>query len=115
MSEMYTNYYDILVRHSLGNFRDLLKEIAYSPVMGTWLTFKGSSSFASSGTYPDENFSREIMELFSIGLFNLNPDGTPVRDELGEPVPTCALQRFPPPPPPWPVVVACALWSYCAT
>jgi hypothetical protein len=114
MSEMYTNYYDILVRHSLGNFRSLLKEIAYSPVMGTWLTFKGSSSFASSGTYPDENFSREIMELFSIGLFNLNPDGTPVRDELGEPVPTCALQRFPPPPP-WPVVVACALWSYCAT
>lgn len=87
-SELYTSYYDIFVRHAHGNFRELLKEIAYSPVMGTYLTFKGSASFASSGTYPDENFSREIMELFSIGLFNLNADGTPVRDEVGKPVPT---------------------------
>lgn len=88
-SELYTAFYDIFVRQAFGNFRDILKEISYNPLMGKWLTFKGSSAFATSGTYPDENFSREIMELFSIGLFNMNPDGTTMRDPTtGEPVPT---------------------------
>ena len=55
--EHWTVFYDIFTRNSLGNFRTLFKEIAYSPLMGSWLTFRGSQAFARSGNYPDENFA----------------------------------------------------------
>lgn len=50
-------FYDIFTRKSLGNFQALFKEIAYSPLMGAWLTYRGSKAFAISGNYPDENFA----------------------------------------------------------
>ena len=62
-------YYDIFVRHAFGNYRDILKEVAYSPVMGIMLTFRGSKSTAynlkllRSLRFPDENFAREIMQV----------------------------------------------------
>lgn len=74
--ESYMAYYDIFVRNALGNFRQILKEVSYNPSMGSYLTFMGAQSFASSGNFPDENYAREIMQLFSIGLCMLNEDGS---------------------------------------
>ncbi|GMH79107.1 hypothetical protein TL16_g08033 [Triparma laevis f. inornata] len=81
-TEKFVQYYDIFVRHAFGNFRDVLREVSYSPTMGTMLSYLGSKSFAnmlkSSGNevFPDENYARELMQLFTIGLFRLNMDGT---------------------------------------
>ena len=92
--EPWVAFYDIFVRNAFGNFFDLLKEVSFSPLMGEMLTYKGSKSLAyqveRNGVllYPDENFAREIMQLFSIGLFMLNQDGTKIADETGQPVPT---------------------------
>ena len=80
-------YPDIFVRNGLGNYRQLLKEVAYNPLMAHWLTFINNKGYAASGTYPDENFAREIMELFSIGLHNLDEFGNRIVDEVGNPVP----------------------------
>lgn len=68
-------YWDILEANAFGNYRDLLEQISKSPAMGTWLTFKGSRK-ASGNSMPDENYAREIMQLFSIGVYELNIDGT---------------------------------------
>jgi hypothetical protein len=92
MCSDWVTFYDIFVRNALGDYRQLMKEIAYSPLMGFWLTFKNSKACASVSlpctNYPDENFAREFMELFSIGLFKLNPDGTHQKDAAGKSIPT---------------------------
>ncbi len=81
------DYYDMLVRGAFGNFRDLLLNVARHPMMGRYLSFLGNAK--SDGVrHPDENFAREVMQLFSIGLERLNPDGTPMRDANGVPLPT---------------------------
>jgi uncharacterized protein (DUF1800 family) len=87
-TEVWTAYYDIMVRHGLGSYGDLLKEVAYSPMMGTYLTFQNSKSFSESGFPPDENFAREIMQLFTLGLWKLELDGSFSTDENGEKIPT---------------------------
>ena len=88
-TEVYLNFYDIFVRHAFGNYKDVLKEAAASPVMGEYLTFLKSKSFAFDGSLPDENFAREIMQLFTIGLWRLNADGTKATDPAtGANVPT---------------------------
>ena len=87
-TEKWTTYYDIMLRHANGNLRDLMREVSYSPVMGAWLTFLQSQSLAYSGTKPDENYAREIMQLFTIGLWELNADGTRKRDAAGSPIQT---------------------------
>lgn len=75
------SYYDMLARHSFGNYRDLLGEMARSPVMGVYLSHQGNrKADLSTGTTPDENFARELMQLFTIGLYELNTDGSPNRD-----------------------------------
>ena len=80
-AEGLANYYDMLVRHSFGNYRDLLGEMARSPVMGIYLSHQGNQKAnAATGTIPDENFARELMQLFTIGLYELNMDGSPDRD-----------------------------------
>lgn len=79
-TELFVNYYDILVRNAFGNYRDILKEVSFSPVMGSMLTFVGSKSLDISKTYPDENYARELMQLFTIGLYELNIDGTRKRN-----------------------------------
>lgn len=86
--ELWTQYHDIFVRHAFANLRDVLREVAYSPMQGKYLTFIGSRGFARSGTYPDENFAREFMELFTIGLVMLKQDGTPIRDAAGHEIAT---------------------------
>ncbi|CAK0869087.1 unnamed protein product [Prorocentrum cordatum] len=63
-TEFWVTYYDIFVRNAFGNYRDVLREVTYSPVMGSYLSFKGSKSQDSSAAFPDENYAREIMQLF---------------------------------------------------
>ena len=74
---------DIFVRHSFGNFFDVLKEVSYSPMMAKMLTFVNSKSQEKSGAFPDENYARELMQLFSIGPWLLNEDGTRQTDANG--------------------------------
>jgi len=83
-------FYDIFVSNAFGNYRDVLQEITFNPMMGDWLTYTGSKSFGySKGEFPDENYARELMQLFTIGLSKLKQDGTFVVDvSTGEPVPT---------------------------
>jgi len=81
-------YYDMLVTGAFGNARDLLRNVALHPCMGVYLShMKNRKADLEAGTFPDENFAREVLQLFSIGLWMLNPDGTPVLDDLGNPVP----------------------------
>ncbi|HMP08980.1 DUF1800 domain-containing protein [Hydrogenophaga sp.] len=82
------SYYDTLVRHSFGNFRDLLEDVSLHPMMGLYLThLRNRKEDPASGRLPDENYAREVMQLFTIGLNQLNLDGTPRRVN-GQPVPT---------------------------
>jgi hypothetical protein len=88
-SHTQAGYYDSLLRHSLGNYRDLLEEVTYSTQMGIFLSHvQNRKSDPSIGRFPDENFAREIMQLFSIGLWELNPDGSRVLGADGAPIPT---------------------------
>lgn len=71
-------YMDILTRGALGNYRDLLEEVTYSPAMATWLTYlRNEKANPAAGRSPDENYAREIMQLFTIGLVQLEPNGEP--------------------------------------
>lgn len=80
-------YQDILSRNAFGNYRDLLEEVTYSPAMGFYLTYMGNQKAdPASGRMPDENYAREILQLFTIGLVQLNPDGTPQLDGSGQPI-----------------------------
>ncbi len=79
-------YQSLLVDHAFGNYRDLLEAVTYSPAMGSYLTYlQNTRGDPSTGRVPDENYAREIMQLFTIGLVALNPDGTPQRVN-GQPV-----------------------------
>ena len=71
-------YFDLLETNAFGNYRTLLGQLSTNAAMGQFLTFRGNTKFnATTGALPDENYAREIMQLFSIGLVQLNPDGTP--------------------------------------
>lgn len=83
------NYYDMLLKNSFGNFRTLLHDVGLHPCMGTYLNHLGNEKGdPESGTFADENFAREIMQLFSIGLWELNGDGTQKLDANQQPIPT---------------------------
>lgn len=87
--ECKTRYYDYLSSGAFGNFRALLENVSLSPVMGFWLTHWGNQKAdLVRGTSPDENYAREIMQLFTIGLVQLQPDGTLMLDSSGQPIPT---------------------------
>jgi uncharacterized protein (DUF1800 family) len=84
-----TDYYDIFVRNAFGNYHDMLREVAFHPVMGRYLSHIGNQKARPEiNQYPDENFAREVQQLFSIGLWELNPDGTRKLDVNGQPIPT---------------------------
>lgn len=81
-------YQDCLCRNALGNYRDLLRDVTYSVAMADYLTYlQNFPDDPATGVSPDENYAREIMQLFSIGLVHLNMDGTPVLVD-GKPVET---------------------------
>ncbi|MEM8814624.1 MAG: DUF1800 domain-containing protein [Pseudomonadota bacterium] len=83
-----STYYDLLLDNAFGNFRDLLRGVTLHPAMGFYLSHlnNGKSDLANN-TFPDENYAREVMQLFSIGLFELNNDGS-LKLDNGEPMPT---------------------------
>lgn len=70
-------FLDLLDAHAFGNYRTLLQAVSTSAPMGEYLTFRGNTKYnAATGAMPDENYAREVMQLFTIGLLQLNPDGT---------------------------------------
>ncbi|SNS92969.1 Uncharacterized conserved protein, DUF1800 family [Noviherbaspirillum humi] len=71
-------YLDLLEANAFGTYRNLLQQVSTSAPMGEFLTYRGNVKYnAATGALPDENYAREIMQLFSIGLIQLNVDGTP--------------------------------------
>jgi uncharacterized protein (DUF1800 family) len=82
-------YHDRLLENTFGNYRDLLKAVSLHPTMGIYLShLRNQKANPSRNIYPDENYAREIMQLFSIGLWELNPDGTRKVDGDGQFIPT---------------------------
>jgi uncharacterized protein (DUF1800 family) len=85
----YAQYLDTLHQHALGNYRNLLEDMALSPAMGIYLShMRNRKEDPVTGRLPDENFAREIMQLFTIGLQELNLDGTPKLGADGQPIET---------------------------
>lgn len=83
------NYYDLLLQHAFGNYRELLEAVTRSPAMGVYLSMLGNEKpDESRNIRPDENYAREVMQLFTIGLVELNLDGSQKMDEQGEPIAT---------------------------
>jgi uncharacterized protein (DUF1800 family) len=73
------SYYDMLGANAFGNFRTLLEDVALHPMMGVYLShLKNQKEDAATGRVPDLNFAREITQLFTIGQYLLNADGTPI-------------------------------------
>lgn len=82
-----SSYYDMLARHALGNFRSLMIEVTRHPMMGRYLShYKNRKENSATGTRPDENYAREVMQLFTIGLYQLRADGNYVTDGTGRPL-----------------------------
>jgi uncharacterized protein (DUF1800 family) len=70
-------YVDVLLDNAFGNFRTLLDAITTNAAMASYLTFLGNrKANAATGAVPDENYARELMQLFTLGLYQLNMDGT---------------------------------------
>lgn len=87
-NDMVSFYYDTLIQNSLGNFRTLLEKITLTPAMGFWLNMWGNEKANPNlGTHADENYGREIKQLFTIGLVMLSETGE-VLLENGNPIPT---------------------------
>ncbi len=88
-----SNYYDILYEGAFGNFRDLLYNVSLHPLMGYYLShLQNKKSDPALGTLPDENYAREIMQLFTIGLWELNNDGSCKLDVNGDKIPTYDIE-----------------------
>ena len=82
-------YVDILQTTGLTTFRDLLTEVTLNPSMGAFLSnLYNRAEDPVTGRQPNQNFAREVMQLFSIGLWQLNPDGSRKLDADGQPIPT---------------------------
>ncbi len=83
------SYYDMLHRHALGNFRDLLYNVTFHPSMGLYLShLNNPKADTSLNQHPDENYAREVMQLFSIGLIELLPNGISKKNLYGNEIPT---------------------------
>lgn len=82
-------YMDMLGRNAFGNFRTLLQDVSLHPMMGIYLShLRNQKEDPARGRVPDENYAREVMQLFTIGLYELNPDGTVKLDARNEPIET---------------------------
>ena len=95
-----TSYYDMLLDNAFGNYRDLLEEVTYHPAMGLYLTYMNNvkadtlyeidwsqsppDTLSTQFIFPDENYAREVMQLFSIGLYMLEPDGAHQKNAQGQ-------------------------------
>ncbi|MEM7541153.1 MAG: DUF1800 family protein [Pseudomonadota bacterium] len=80
-------FQDILTEQAFGNYRDLLETVTYSPAMGDYLTYMGNQKAdPETGRMPDENYARELLQLFTIGPVALQPDGQPLLDANNRPI-----------------------------
>lgn len=83
------SYYDLLYKHAFGSYADLLYDVSMHPCMGVYLShMNNQKEDPERGIHPDENYAREIMQLFSIGLYQLNMDGSHKKDDKGQSIPT---------------------------
>jgi uncharacterized protein (DUF1800 family) len=85
-------YYRLLMTGAFGNYRDLMRAITLNPAMGRYLNMLNNQSQQATGFPANENYARELMQLFTLGLTALNPDGTPQVDANGVPVPAYTEQ-----------------------
>jgi uncharacterized protein (DUF1800 family) len=84
-----TDYQDIFVRNAFGNYRDILGKVSFHPVMGRYLSHLGNQKARPEiNQYPDENYAREVMQLFTIGLWELNQNGMRKLNSSGQFIPT---------------------------
>lgn len=84
-----TSYYDLLVENAFGNYRDLIEKVTLHPAMGVYLSMLSNEKpDVANNIRPDENYARELMQLFSIGLVELNQDGSRKLDDRGQAIPT---------------------------
>ncbi len=83
----YTNYLRALSNDALGNYLNLMTDVTLTPAMGNFLNMVNNDA-PPAGEHANENYAREIMQLFCLGLNQLNPDGTPMLDSSGNPIPT---------------------------
>src|SRR6185295_18247954 len=82
-------YQQLLYKGAFGNFRQLLFDVTVNAAMGSYLNMASNKKVnPTTGVTPNENYAREILQLFTIGVIRLKPDGTPILDEAGQPVPT---------------------------
>ena len=89
MPHALADYYDLLARDAFGDFRKLMEDVTLHPAMGVYLNMLGNQKpDAARNIRPDENYARELMQLFTIGLVELNVDGTVRKDAQGQPIPT---------------------------
>ncbi len=87
------DYHDVLARNAFGDFRDLLEKVTLHPVMGRYLSMlRNEKANPQLNFHPDENYAREIMQLFTIGVHELNIDGSLILDAEGKPIPTYGQQ-----------------------
>ena len=83
------SYYDIFIENAFGNFEDILLDVTLHPCMGVYLThLNNPKSNPAQLIHPDQNYARELMQLFTIGLYELNQDGTRKQDSEGNDIPT---------------------------
>jgi uncharacterized protein (DUF1800 family)/fibronectin type 3 domain-containing protein len=81
-------YHNLLLNGAFGNYRDLMKAVTLNPAMGRYLNMLNNRSQQVTGTPPNENYPRELMQLFTLGTAKLNPNGTSITGPTGAPVPT---------------------------
>jgi uncharacterized protein (DUF1800 family) len=83
------SYYHTLLRHAFGNYRTLLMDLTLNPAMGAYLNMvNNAKGNVAQNSQPNENYARELLQLFSLGVYKLNRDGSVQTDGLGNPVPT---------------------------
>ena len=84
-----TSYYDMLTQNAFGNFRELMENVTLHPAKGVYLSMLGNQKpDVAHNIRPDENYARELMQLFTVGLVELNLDGSVKTDSAGQPIPT---------------------------
>ncbi|MGB0582995.1 MAG: DUF1800 family protein, partial [Limisphaerales bacterium] len=90
-----SSFYDIFVENAFGNYHDILRQVTFHPCMGRYLSHIGNQPPAPEiNRFPDENYAREVMQLFTIGLWELNSDGTRQLDNRGEQIPTYSNEEI---------------------
>ncbi len=86
------SYYDLLLEHAFGSYEALLRAVSLHPAMGVYLShLNNDRSDPALGRFPDENYAREVMQLFSIGLFELEADGSLRLDAILMPLAIAAM------------------------